>query len=132
MDPESLTAEDQRRRWLFAVPKPTYRSRRHKFLKEHDRWRKVAELLHLSRAARGRMEWIIFWEKNQKDASLTARHFGISRKTFYKWLPRFEKDFLRGLEDESRAPRRRRLRQYSALQYQKVVSLRKEYLRYGK
>jgi len=78
------------------------------------------------------MEWIIFWEKNRKDASLTARHFGISRKTFYKWLPRFEKDFLRGLEDESRRPKRRRLRQYSALQYEKVVSLRKQHLRYGK
>jgi transposase InsO family protein len=126
------TPEEQRRRWLFALPRPTYRSRRHKFLKEHDRWRKVAELLRLSRAAKGRLEWIIFWEKNGRDASLAARHFGISRKTFYKWISRFEKDFLRGLEDESRRPKRRRLRQYSALQYQKVVSLRKEYLRYGK
>jgi len=35
--------------------------------------------MRLSRAARGRLEWIIFWEKNRKDASLTARHFGTSR-----------------------------------------------------
>src|SRR2546426_11940905 len=34
-----------------SVPKPTYRSRRHKFLKEHDRWRKVAELLRLDHLA---------------------------------------------------------------------------------
>lgn len=133
-----LTKEEQfqiaqaRRRWLFARPKPRYGVRRHKLLDEYVRWRKVAELMRLSRAAKGRLEWIIFWEKNRKDVMLTARHFGISRKTFYKWLPRFENQFLRGLEDESRTPRRRRIRQYTALQYQKVVSLRKEYLRYGK
>ena len=128
----STSLTEEQRSWLFASSKPRYFSRRHRFLKEHDRWRKVAELLRLSRAARGRLEWIIFWEKNGQDASFAARHFGISRKTFHKWISRFEKDFLRGLEDESRRPKRRRLRQYSALQYQKVVSLRKEYLRYGK
>jgi transposase InsO family protein len=132
MDSQTPAGEEHRRAWLFAKPKPFYTTRRHKLLEEHARWRKVALLLRLSRAARGRLEWIIFWEKNGKDATLAARHFGISRKTFHKWLPRFEKDFLRGLEDESRRPKRRRLRQYSALQYQKVVSLRKEYLRYGK
>src|SRR5436309_7059410 len=132
MHPQNPTAEERSRAWLWASHKPRYFTRRHTPLKEHDRWRKVAELLRLSRAARGRLEWIIFWEKNGKDASFAARHFGISRKTFHKWISRFEKDFLRGLEDESRRPKRRRLRQYSALQYQKVVSLRKEYLRYGK
>ena len=64
--------------------------------------------------------------------ALTARHFGISRKTFYRWLPRFEKDFLRGLEDRSRAPRRRRTREYTPLQYERIVHLRRQHLRYGK
>src|SRR5216684_2821786 len=120
----TLLRTQEQQRWLWASFSKRYFSRSHvlRFKDEHARWRKVAELLRLSRAARGRLEWIIFWEKNRKDASLTARHFGISRKTFYKWLPRFEKQFLRGLEDESRAPRQRRIRQYSALQYQKVVS----------
>ena len=79
MDTESLTAEDRRRRWLFALPKPWYRTRRHKFLKEHDRWRKVAELMRLSRAARGRLEWIIFWEKNQRDVKgdITTRQKSV-------------------------------------------------------
>jgi transposase len=92
----------------------------------------MAELLRLSRAARGRLEWIIFWEKNHKDVSLTARHFGIARKTFYKWAKRFERDFLKGLQDESRAPVRVRRRQYTARQYDNVVSLRRQHLRYGK
>ncbi|HEV2199742.1 MAG TPA: leucine zipper domain-containing protein [Bryobacteraceae bacterium] len=78
------------------------------------------------------MEWIIFWEKNGKDVSLTARRFGISRKTFYQWLPRFEKDFLRGLEERSRTPHRRRSRTYTPRQYDRIVSLRREHIRYGK
>src|SRR5438874_13696942 len=112
------TLTEEQRQWLFASFKPRYFTRRHKLRDAHARWRKVAELLRLSRAARGRLEWIIFYEKNRKDVSLTARHFGIARKTFYKWLARFETDFIRGLEDASRVPRRRRTRQYTARQYE--------------
>jgi hypothetical protein len=122
---------DEQRQWLFGSLKPRYFSRRHKLKGQYARRRKVAELLHLSRAARGRLEWIIFWEKNHKDVSLTARHFGISRKTFYKWSARFEKDFLRGPEDESRTPRRRRRREYTPRQYENVVFLRRQHMRYG-
>src|SRR5207249_833917 len=75
---------------------------------------------------------MIFYEKNGKDISLTTRHYGISRKTFYKWLKRFDSDFIRGLEDESRVPRRRRTRQYTPRQYERIVSLRQERIRYGK
>jgi Helix-turn-helix domain len=95
---------DEQRAWLWTSFKPRYFRRRIRLGDEHARWRKTAELLRLSRAARGRLEWIIFWEKNRKDVSLAARHFGIARKTFYKWMVRFEKDFLRGLEDEPRTP----------------------------
>jgi transposase len=68
---------------------------------------------------------------NRKDVALTARHFGISRKTFYQWR-RFEQEFLRGLEERSRTPHRGRSREYTAWQYEHVVSLRKQHLRYGK
>ncbi len=132
MHPQESEAASRRRAWLFAKPKPFYTVRKPKLLEEHERWRKVAGLLRLSRAARGRIEWVIFWEDHGRDAALTARHFGISRKTLYKWLPRFEKDFLRGLEDESRRPKRTRSRQYTARQYERIVSLRRERLRYGK
>ena len=126
------TVTDEARRWLWASFKSTYFTRKHKLLSSHARWRKLAELLKLSRAARGRLEWIIFWEKNHRDVSLTCRHFGIARKTFYKWLKRFEIEFLKGLEDQSKAPRARRKRQYTARQYDRIVALRKQYLRYGK
>jgi transposase InsO family protein len=126
------TPEERQRKWRHASTKRWYFYRRHRLRHRHDRWRTTAQLLRLSRAARGRLEWVIFWERNRKDVSLTARHFGIARKTVYKWLARFEHDFLRGLEDESRAPIRRRLKQYTARQYDNVVSLRRQYPRYGK
>lgn len=68
---------------------------------------------------------MIFYEKNGDDASLTARHFGVSRKTFHKWRQqRFETNFLKGLEDESRAPVRVsvRRREYTARQYDNVAA----------
>jgi transposase-like protein len=36
----------------------------------------------------------------------TCRHFGISRKTFYKWKKRFDAEGAAGVCDRSRAPRR--------------------------
>lgn len=124
-------ANEAARRWLFAKPK-RYFIRRFRLLDPHTRLRKVADLLRVSRAAKGRLEWIIFWEKNGKDVSLTARHFGIARKTFYKWLNRFEERFILGLQDKSKVPRRKRTREYTARQYEKIVILRRKYPRYGK
>src|SRR5205823_3216113 len=40
----STSLTEEQRSWLFASSKPRYFSRRHRFLKEHDRWRKVASL----------------------------------------------------------------------------------------
>ena len=42
------------------------------------------------------------------NVSLTARHFGVSRPTDYRWLGRFDGLRLETLEDRSSAPRRRR------------------------
>jgi putative transposase len=127
----TITNEEQHK-WLFSHRYKKYFTRPLLLLPTYSRWRKIAELLKLSRAGRGRLEWIIYWDSHQKDASLTARHFGISRKTFYKWQKRFDQNFLKGLEDESRTPKRKRSRQYTARQYDNVVQLRKQHIRYGK
>jgi hypothetical protein len=97
-------ADGRWRAWVWSTLDHRFLRGRHRLRTEHERWRTIAELQHLSRAARGRLEWIIFWERHRKDVALTARHFGIARKTFYQWLPRFEKDFLRGLEDTDPTP----------------------------
>jgi len=63
---------------------------------KYERWRKTAEALKLSRLAKQRLEWIIFYHtKADKNASLTCRHFGITRSKWYFWFSRFnQKKFL--------------------------------------
>lgn len=97
-------------------------------------WRKVAKTLRLSKNACLRLEWIIYYQtKAEKNASLTCRYFGIrSRKTFYKWLKLFDEANLRTLEDRDRAPLRKRQRQISPLQEQRIIQIRKKHLRWGK
>src|SRR3989338_6357708 len=102
-------------------------------LDKYTRWQKEADLLGLSRAARLRLEWFIFYEtRAEKDASLTCRHFGVSRKTFYKWFNLFDEKNLRSLEDRSRAPRKTRQKDITSLEEERIVALRKEHLRWGK
>jgi transposase InsO family protein len=101
---------------------------------EHERWRKVAKILKLSQEARLRLEWIIYYHEGY-DATQTARHYGISRKTFYKWFGQFDKDnlySLKRLEDKSKAPRRVRQKEITSVQLERIIKLRKKYIRYGK
>ena len=96
-------------------------------------WRKFAQ--GLSSQARLRLEWIIFYQTiGKRNATLTALHFGISRKTFHKWYGRFMKsqgdvDVLRDL---SKAPHRPREWEVTKEQQARVIHLRKEHLHYGK
>ena len=73
-----------------------------------DKWvrlRSVSEGLLLSTKAREHLEWIIFYNTVGKcNAKLTSGYFGISRKTFHKWLGRFDEKNLRSLEEHSKAP----------------------------
>jgi transposase-like protein len=93
----------------------------------------MGQSLSLSLEAKTRLEWVIYYETRAgKNASLTARHFGIARKTLYQWLDRFEEHNLRSLEDRSTAPIKHRQKEYTPLQYERVVVLRKAHIRYGK
>ncbi len=97
------------------------------------RWRLQAELLELSGAARLRLEWLIFHESVAKgDAAATARYFGISRKTFYKWAKRFARGSVRALEDQSRAPHTRRSWQPAPEVLERMLALRRQYPHWGK
>ena len=124
------------RRWLFVVAKGLPKAFREKpaiLLPVHERLRRTAKALHLSKEACLRLEWMIWYEaKGDHDAYLTARHFGIAPKTFYKWHQRFDVSNLRSLEEVSRKPKNVRTRTYTPLQYDRVVQLRKKYIRYSK
>jgi transposase InsO family protein len=112
----------------------SFQFREYKLLSEYDRWRKVADILKISREGKLRLDWVIYYREGY-DASQTARHFGISRKTFYKWYGQFDPDnlySLHKLEDKSKAPKRVRQREITSTQEQRIITLRKKYIRYGK
>jgi transposase InsO family protein len=125
-------------RWLFLtnqgrLPKTLFEDDRKQLLARHDRWRRIAELLKLSKGTKSRLEWMIFYEtKGERNSRLTARHFGIAPKTFYQWRNRFNEADLKTLEDRSCAPVKRRTREYTPLQYIRVIKLRKEHICWGK
>ena len=122
--------------WLFVKEwQPGYiTSALPKLLDKHERWRRVAKILKLSKTARLRLEWIIY-NYDGFTVKETCAHFGIARKTFYKWFNVFDEDniySLKRLEDRSRAPRHVRQRQITPLEEQRTIELRKKHMRYGK
>ena len=96
------------------------------------RIRKVAKLQGLSKGGLNRLEWMIHYHTHDENALATSRYFGIASKTFWKWEKRFDKDNPSSLETQSRAPKTRRHRKITSLQEERVVALRKRFLRYGK
>lgn len=114
--------------WPYFPLKPV------KLLDKYERWRRVAKILKLSKTACLRLEWIIYCHEGN-NASRTARHFGVARKTFYKWSREFDEDNLYSLyklEDKSRAPQRVRQREITQFEEQRIIALRKKRIRYGK
>ena len=98
-------------------------------------WRKVAELLGFTARERLRVEWMVFYHTAAGgNATLTAHHFGISRKTFHKWLKRFRdsKYDVHSLADRSRAPHHKRQWEVSLVQEERIRYLRGRYPYYGK
>ena len=98
-------------------------------------WSKVRQRgkKELSSKAQLKLEWIIFYHTlGNNNAKATALHFGITRKTFHKWLARWKNDDLKGLEEESRAPIHARKREITFEEELRVSRLRKKYPKYGK
>ena len=52
-----------------------------------------------------RVEFVLIAREADSNMSETCRRFGISRKTGYKWLDRYETSGLDGLVERSRRPR---------------------------
>jgi transposase InsO family protein len=101
----------------------------------YESWRGVADISGFSARERLRVEWMVFYHTAGKEnAALTARHFGISRKTFYKWSGRFRdsKYDVDNLADRSRAPHGKRHWEVSLIQEERIRRLRGRYPYYGK
>ena len=94
--------------------------------------RRVAEALRLSKTAKLRLEWMLWYEENGRNAFAASRHFGIAPKTFNKWRKIYREDNLHTLEDRSKAPKKKRERTLTGVEEMRLVALRKQFLRYGK
>lgn len=86
----------------------------------------------LSPTALKRLRWMDFHRLHGQNASLTSRHFGISRSTFHTWWKRYDPEDLKRLEERSRRPHNVRRRQWSMDLVVAVRELRQAYPRWGK
>jgi hypothetical protein len=95
----------------------------------------VANLLGLNAHERLRVEWMVFYYTvGKENATLTAQHFAISRKTFHKWFKRLKisKYNVQSLADQSQAPCHKRNWEVTLTQEERIIRLRKRYPFYGK
>lgn len=100
---------------------------------KYERWRDVVKALGLSKQAKNRLEWIIYYRtKGNFNVSLTCRYFGICRSVFYKWNSRFVEYNLRSLESKSTAPKNVRGRKKELKKDERVIKIRKDFMYFGK
>lgn len=86
----------------------------------------------LSKEAHSRLKWFDFYRSHGRNAELTCRHFGISKRTFYKWKKRFNPYRLKTLESFSKRPYKLRKSQIPLEAEDLVVALRKKYPAWSK
>jgi putative transposase len=86
----------------------------------------------LSREGRARQQMILWHHQHGANKSLTARHFGVTRATLYKWLSRYDPRHLKSLESRSNRPCRVRRPEWSTDAVLAVLELRKRFPRWGK
>jgi putative transposase len=86
----------------------------------------------LSAEGRKRYRWLRWHATHGENVSLTCRHHGISRRTFYRWQHRFVQQGLPGLEDRPHRPRRCHRPTWTRAQMDAVLALREQYPTWGK
>ena len=86
----------------------------------------------LSQRARSRLALLDWHRAHGANVSRTARHFGYSRSTVYRWLARYEHGRPESLEDRSSRPHRRRRPTWTLEAVEAVRELRERYPRWGK
>lgn len=86
----------------------------------------------LSRRARVRLAMLDWHRSHGENVARTARHFGFSRPTVYRWLSRYERLRLESLEDHDCRPHRRRHPTWTPAEVEAVRRVRTRYPRWGK
>jgi len=96
----------------------------YKYVKKHP-------MREISTTGQLRLSMIEFYYQI-KDVSVVCKSFKVSRKTFYKWLKRYNKNNLITLEDHSKAPHSRRKTTLAFEIELQIKHLRQEHIRLGK
>lgn len=85
------------------------------------------EATPLTKEGLKRLEWFDFYLSHNKNISLTCRHFGISRDTFYLWKRRFNPKNLLSLEFDTKTRRPHKVREMTTPQHilKRIYDIRK-------
>ena len=86
----------------------------------------------LTEQAKHRLKILDWHRAHGKNSSLTARHFGIGRMTLHRWLKRFEKLGMLGLNEQSTRPKNVRRPASPWPIVARVAELRKQYPAWSK
>lgn len=87
---------------------------------------------NLSERAKQRLKILDWHKEHDRNVSLTARHFGLTRETVIGWRSRLTKEGPRGLEERSHRPHHLRQPTISWDVALAVVKLRKQYPAWSK
>ena len=77
-----------------------------------------------------RVAFIADWLRDEWTMTELAERYGISRKTAYKWVDRYDEDAAQGLAERSRAPHTHG-RATTAAICEAVLALRRKHPRWG-
>lgn len=86
----------------------------------------------LTERAKYRLKVLDWWNNHHGNYSLTARHFGYSRMTIYRWINRFKRYGISGLNEDSKRPKHFRVSTIAWETVDRVVQLRQEYPAWSK
>lgn len=86
----------------------------------------------LTERARYKIKVYDWWREHDRNTSLTARHFGFSRMTLYRWLQRFQKQGIIGFNEYSRRPKHTRTPITPWSTVKRTVELRCQYPAWSK
>jgi len=86
----------------------------------------------LTSKAKFRVKVLDWHREHGNNVSLTARHFGLGRMTLWRWLKRFQKQGVIGLNERSRKPKKLREPTTSWEIVMETVKLRKQYPAWSK
>ena len=91
-----------------------------------------AEVAPRTKAGWQRLKWLEWHAQHGSNVSLTCRHFGISRQTFYRWQRRYNPRDRTSLDDRPSRPHQVRQPTWPADLVAAVRRLREQYPRWGK